>query len=399
MSEIKTVLILTADAGFGHRAAATAVAAALRERYGDACRVAVANPMQSRKAPRILRRAQTDYDRIVQAWPELYRLGFEASDGTLTVGMAEQALIIMLYAALNDLLQLYRPHAIVTTYPLYQAPLTAIFALSRRYVPLITVVTDLATVHSLWFNEDVDLCLVPTEVVRQKALEHGVPAERIEVTGLPVHPEFGRPADRAALRAALGWGSERYVALCAGSARVTRLEPVTDALNHSGLPLELALVAGGNDRLAARWREMEWHQPAHIYGYVEEMARMILAADFLICKAGGVIVSEGLAAAKPLLLVEVIPGQEVGNAEWVVQGGAGELAADPLAALATVYHWLDQGGRLLKERSSAAGRLGRPMAAARIADLVYAAAVTGSQRQDHRLLRQVGFLRELLRIQ
>ncbi len=50
MSRPKKILILTADAGFGHRAAANAVAAALTERYGDACRVTVVNPLESRRA-------------------------------------------------------------------------------------------------------------------------------------------------------------------------------------------------------------------------------------------------------------------------------------------------------------------------------------------------------------
>ena len=42
---MKQILILTADAGFGHRSAANAVAAALRETYGDVCAVEIVNPL------------------------------------------------------------------------------------------------------------------------------------------------------------------------------------------------------------------------------------------------------------------------------------------------------------------------------------------------------------------
>ena len=45
---------------------------------------------------------------------------------------------------------------IVSTYPLYQAPLGSVFALKGKLIPLITVVTDLASVHRLWFSEDSD---------------------------------------------------------------------------------------------------------------------------------------------------------------------------------------------------------------------------------------------------
>jgi 1,2-diacylglycerol 3-beta-galactosyltransferase len=398
MAEAKRILILTADAGFGHRAAANAIATALHQRYSGACEIAVVNPLQAHNAPAVLRRAQRDYDRLVQEAPELYRLGYEASDAALAVGVLERALIALLYSSLRDTLALHQPDAIVTTYPLYQAPLAAIFALRRQYLPVITVVTDLATVHSVWFNDEVDLCAVPTEAVLSKALESGLPAERVEVTGLPVNPALARPVERAALRSQLGWGRERFVALLAGSRRVTRLEPVAQALNHSGLPLELALVAGGSEALLAHWHEVEWHRPAHVYGYVNDMASLILAADFVVCKAGGLIVSEALAAGRPLLLVEAIPGQETGNAEWVIGGGAGELAPDPLAALACACHWLERDGAMLTERTANARRLGRPGAAVRVAELTWEAAQVGCQRREHRLLAQVAALRELLRL-
>ncbi|PKO22904.1 MAG: hypothetical protein CVU38_06995 [Chloroflexi bacterium HGW-Chloroflexi-1] len=392
----KRILILTADAGFGHRAAANAIAAALEERYGERCQAIIVNPLEDRRAPAVLRRAQSDYDRLIQEMPDLYRFGYRASNGMLPVGIVEQALIVMLHNTLRDTLRTHQPDAIVTTYPLYQAPLTALFALNRRYVPLLTVVTDLVSVHALWFNDEVDLCLVPTETVRAKALDHALPSARIEVTGLPVNPALAQPVDRAALRAGLGWRADRYVALFVGSKRVRKLEPVAHAFNHSGLPLELALVTGGNEALLKAWGEADWHLPAHVYGFVDDMAPMIRAADFIVCKAGGLIVSEALATGLPLMLVEVIPGQETGNAEFVVQGGAGELAPEPLNALACACHWLTNDGALLACRAAKARELGRPHAAYRVAELAWQAAQQGPQHREHRLLVQVPRLRELL---
>ncbi len=397
MPNVKRILILTADAGFGHRAAANAIAAALNERYGSACTVTVVNPLDDPRAPRLLRQAQEDYDRVIRQSPELYRLGFEASDSAFPVTIVEQALIAMLYVTLRDVVEARRPDAIVTTYPLYQAPLAALFALSQRYIPLLTAVTDLVTVHSLWFNDDVDRCLAPTEAVREKALEQGLTPEQVEITGLPVNPTLARPVDKAALRAELGWPENRVVALLAGSKRVTRLEPVADMLDHSGWPLALALVAGGDKELVQRWSARRWHQPTHVYGYVNDMARLMLAADFIVCKAGGLIVSEALAAGLPLLLVEAIPGQEEGNAAYVTAGGAGDLVEDPLEALETICHWLEKEGAGLAERAARARSLGRPRAAHHVAELVWEAAQRGPLRRDHRFGRQIPLLQQLLR--
>ncbi len=397
MNEPARILILTADAGFGHRAAANAIAQALAERYGGACQVTVLNPLQERGAPALLRRAQGDYDRWVKEVPELYRLGYEASDGMLPVSLAEQALIALLYFTMRNVVQRYQPDAIVSTYPLYQAPLAAYFALSGKYIPVLTVVTDLVTVHSLWFNDDVDKCLVPTVAVLKKALESGLPSDRLEVTGLPVNPALARQVDKAALRAELGFRQDRYVVLIAGSKRVKNLEPIAHVLNHCGLPLELVLVAGGDEGLQRRWAETQWHQPAHVHGYVSDMPTLMLAADLIVCKAGGLIVSESLAAGLPLLIAEAIPGQETGNAEYVVEGGAGLLATDAVDALVHLFHWLDNNAAELKERAACAKRLGRPEAAYRVADLVWEAAVQGASTRQRRMDTQLSLLNRLLK--
>jgi UDP-N-acetylglucosamine:LPS N-acetylglucosamine transferase len=393
----KRVLILTADAGFGHRAAANAVAEALGERYGEDCSVVIVNPLQEPRASRVLRLAQDDYDRMIRESPGLYRLGYEASDSAFPVSIAEQALIAMLYATMRDIVEAHQPDAIVSTYPLYQAPLAALFALAGRYTPLLVVVTDLVSVHSLWFNDDVDRCLVPTQVVFEKALENRLVPECIEITGLPVSPALAREVDKAALRSRLGFAGDRILALMAGSKRVTKLEPVVDVLDHCGWPLEFALVAGGDKDLEQRWSVRAWHQPAHVYDYVDDMPSLMLAADLIVCKAGGLIVSEALAAGLPLLLVQALPGQEVGNAAYVIEGDAGVLAADPLEALITVCHWLENGGKGLAERAARARALGRPQASFRVAELAWQAAQQGPIRREHRFGRQIPLLEQILR--
>ena len=171
----------------------------------------------------------------------------------------------MLYKPLRAVLPETRPDAIVSTYPLYQAPLAAIFALSGRYLPTMVVVTDMSTVHSLWFHDEVDLCFVPTEIVQDKALASGLPPEHVVITGLPVNPLFAHKDDRVARRADLGWRADRTVALFAGSKRVTRLEPAGYALNHSGLPLELSLVTGSNEALRSKWEAETWLACARLW--------------------------------------------------------------------------------------------------------------------------------------
>jgi len=67
-----------------------------------------------------------------------------------------------------------------------------------------------------------DLCLVPTEIVRDLALEYGLAPGQVEITGLPVQPALAREDDRLALRAELGWSlrPDLKTVLAVGSKRV-----------------------------------------------------------------------------------------------------------------------------------------------------------------------------------
>jgi len=378
MTDGKRILILTADAGFGHRSAANAIAAALRESHGNDCVVEIVNLLEDNRVPAFLRYSQADYDRIVRDMPDLYKFGYEASDAAVPSMMVESALMVMLFEAMDDLVRRHQPDAIVTTYPLYQSPLSAVYTIRRRHIPLLTVVTDLATVHRLWFHETADLCLVPTQKVRDLALAHGLSAGNVRIVGIPVHPNLARESrGTTVIRAELGWRPDLTTVLAVGSKRVGHLNDVLAVLNHSGLPLQLAIVAGGDDELYHQLESTEWHAVTHLYDFVQNMPTLMHAADCIICKAGGLIVTEALACGLPLLLTDVLPGQETGNANYVIESGAGELAQTPMAALEIIYHWLDRGQALLTERAQSARRLGHPRAAYEVAEQVWAAAERG----------------------
>lgn len=368
----RPILILTADAGFGHRSAANAVAAALHEKYGPACEVHVLNPMSDRRVPILLREAQTDYDRIVTSLPRLYSLGYELSDATVPIALIDTALTLMLFETLYDLVKKMRPAAILTTYPLYQAPLKAIGQIRQRRVPLVTAVTDLASIHGIWFNNAADFCLVPTPQARELALKNGLPAEKVLLTGIPVHPRLARRTHSPTeLRRRLGWRTDLTTFLIVGSRRVGYIREILHILDHSGLPFQVAVVAGGDDRLYQDLQATSWHHQVYIYNFVRNLPTMLHATDLVICKAGGLIVSEALACGLPLLLIDVLPGQETGNAEYVIENGAGEWAREPTAALEIVYHWLENDRALLLERSKKAARIGHPQAAYEAADLLW----------------------------
>jgi 1,2-diacylglycerol 3-beta-galactosyltransferase len=374
----KRILIFTTDSGFGHRNAAKAVLSAIQEKYGDTVTAEIVNPLDDKRIPGFIREAPADYDCIVRGAPDLYRIGYDASDVTVTIRIVESAITVVLYELLRDLINSFKPDAILSTYPLYQAPLSAIFTIQRQIIPILVSITDLADVHRMWFNGKVDSWLVANQGIRDLAMTYKIPPSKIQITGIPVNPDVVREKrTKEELRHSLNWDPHLLTLLAVGSRRVDNMVDSLNIINHFGAPLQVAIVAGKDENLYQQLKAVEWHIPVHIYDYVDNMPPLMLASDAILSKAGGLIVTEALACKLPMLIIDAIPGQELGNARYITTEGAGDWVKSPLETLETLAHWLKDDLRLLRERTSNAARLGLPYAAYTVADLLYEAALVG----------------------
>jgi 1,2-diacylglycerol 3-beta-galactosyltransferase len=372
MVERKKVLILTADAGFGHRSAANAVAAAIEEKYNDELSYEIVNPLNDKNAPTFLHDTQADYTKWIRSVPELYKFGYDASDALIPTTLMENSLSVLLNDVMREILKKHQPDVILSTYPMYPPVLTTLFHQKRYRVPLYSSVTDLSTVHRLWFHRKVDGLLVPNSLVADMATSYGMNPEKITITGIPVHPNVIKETrTKNEVRADLGWTPDIPTVLAVGSKRVERMVDTLNILNHFGGPLQIVVVAGKDEQLLQELKHFDWHVPAHIYDFVENIPMMMHAADLIICKAGGLIVTESLACGLPMILIEIIPGQETGNAEYVTALGAADLAETPVAMLEDLSHLLLNNHSLLKQRAENAARIGQPRSAFKVADILY----------------------------
>jgi len=100
-----------------------------------------------------------------------------------------------------------------------------------------------------------------------------------------------------------------------------------------------------------------------------------------VCKAGGLIITEALASGLPQLIIGAIPGQETGNAEYVIAKGAAAFTPEPRQLLETIYQWLAEDGRLLQQHAQNAARLGRPFATYNVTNIAWKAAQDGPYKK------------------
>jgi processive 1,2-diacylglycerol beta-glucosyltransferase len=192
-----------------------------------------------------------------------------------------------------------------------------------------------------------------------------VPAADVSATGIPVHPDFRRPKDRAECLARLGLAGDRPVVLqLAGGFGVGPVESLYRGLLAVEPPLEIVAVAGRNEELKTRLEQVavpERHR-AKVLGFTTQMADWMAAADVVMSKPGGLTTSEALASGAAMAVVNPIPGQESRNGDYLLENGAA-IKINNLATLPFKLTQLLRDPARLATLKGNARRIGKPEAA------------------------------------
>lgn len=332
------IVFLFSDTGGGHRSAAEAIIEAVQIEFGDAVTTEMVDFFKQH-TPMPLNRLPDWYPHMVKA-PQLWGASFRASNGRARARAITATLWPAVSRMARNLVNSHPADLFVTVHPLANSFVQK--ALGKHRPPFITVVTDLVTTHSLWFDKRSDVTLVPTERARAKALQNGMDVRRVIVAGQPIAARYCAPAgDKRALRARLNWPKDKLIALIVGGGEgMGPIEKTARAIADSGLDVALIIVAGRNAKLKAKLEDQVWPIPVIVYGFTRELPDFMRAADVLVTKAGPGTIAESMAANLPIILYAKLPGQEDGNVTFVVEEGAGVWAPKPDQVVATLREWI-----------------------------------------------------------
>jgi 1,2-diacylglycerol 3-beta-galactosyltransferase len=377
----RKILILLADTGAGHRSVANAISRAIAveaatkraegTREDQACTTLAVNAFSAcGRFP--LRTAVRLYGPAIKHIPGLFGRLYHMTDAAAGFQVAFRIASPLMRQGLRNYLVATQPDVIVSVHAmLNHVTLDAVRDL-RVDVPVVTVVTDLITVHRAWFAPGVTSCIVPTEEAREVATTMGVPADRVHLLGLPVDPAFALPPrhDRAAMRAELGLDPALpTVLLVGGGEGAMGLATSAMALGRSQLPIQMIVVTGRNKAMLAQLQREsnQMRAPARLLGFVHNMPDLMHAADCIVTKAGSATIAEALACGLPIVLTGAIPGQEEGNVDFVVHHGAGVLARSADDVVHDVSAILDLGRDEIAAMRAKARRLSQRDASAAVA--------------------------------
>ena len=332
------IWILTAGFGDGHNTAARSVAEALTRLHPDE-KIEVTD-LISEVLPRLSTVLKAAYQVAIIHCPAAWRLTYKMLGNPKMTG-PDASWQLPLIRAVETKLERDQPRLIISTYPVYSAVLAAVRA-KRPVPPLVTVITDSVSVHPIWVTQPSDRFCVADDETQHVVERLGVPREKIRVTGFPVSlafteelpPDAHQPCQRILY---LPSTPGRHVA-----ATLAALRP----LLLSGVKLTLPVGKHGSRLYHVLRRFTDSLPPGtlDIIGWTPRIPEFLRTHGVVICKAGGAILHEVLAARIPAVIDYVVPGQEEGNAEMLTSRACGIRTHSPKETAAAVESILTNDG-------------------------------------------------------
>jgi 1,2-diacylglycerol 3-beta-galactosyltransferase len=328
------IVLVYFDAGGGHRAAASALAEAIREERLP-WQVDLLNLQELLDSLDIVRRftgirIQDVYNKMLRNdWtlgsPQLMRVL------QWTMRVFHRPTVRRLERHWRET----RPDLVASLVPHFNRALCESLAKSRPGSPFVTILTDFADYPPhFWIERQSQFLICGSDHAVAQARDMGHPEEHIfRTSGMILNQRFYRYAavDRRREREKLGLDPERLTGLVlfGGQGSRKKMLAIDERLGQSALPVQLIFLCGKNERLAAELLARKSPVPRVVEGFTTNVPYYMQLADFFIGKPGPGSIAEAMAMHLPVIVERnawTLP-QERYNTVWVREKEVGLVVA------------------------------------------------------------------------
>jgi processive 1,2-diacylglycerol beta-glucosyltransferase len=323
----KRVLILSADVGEGHAAAARALARQL-DNSPEPTEVTVIDGLAA-MGPFLQPVVEDGYRVQLRFFPWTYTAIYWLLESVAPVRVLARKLLCLFGSRpLARRIAEYEPDVVVSTYP----AVTVVLARLRRtqvvHCPTVATITDLTGLF-FWAQPGID-----THLVMYGESLH--PVERIAGQGSArlvrplISSEFLDERSQIASRRSLGLPDEgRMVVVSGGGWGVGDIEGAVREIASIPDVSAIVCLAGRNEQLRQRLStDFAGERRVHVYGFTERMPEILAAADTLVHSTGGVTCLEAKATGTPVVSYGLPVGHARLNTRAMADLGLLRLAND-----------------------------------------------------------------------
>jgi len=247
--------------------------------------------------------------------------------------------------------------------------------------PVHSVVTDYR-VHRMWAQKNISHYYVASDATKNELSGFGIDKNRIEVSGIPIKPDFAKPQQltKSELKEKLGIDPKTpMVLMMGGSLGLGRFKEMAQALNGIDTPVQMVCITGKNAAKKAELEELskQIKMPLTVLGYADNVNEWMDACDAIVSKPGGLTTSEIFARKLPMIILDPMPGLEEMLIPTIVGTGAALSVKGPEGAAQMIKSLLTDPAEKSKIEANL-DKTGKPFAAYQVAsDLVMTALDSG----------------------
>lgn len=338
---MKKVLILTTSYGQGHMAAADAIREGILSVDDKGIDVEIIDftDIISGLLNKATKRMYKDTAKYV---PYLYKLFFELTD---TKGASKAINELNYIFSREKILNFFMeksPDLIICNSPHWQYIASLARQEEFKDTPMVSVVTDIVTLHASWIIGDPDYFLVANKETSRSLHHMGVPNNKIKALGYPVKNAFYKRGGKQQILDQLGiTKNQKTILFLASGLKPSFVQDTLDQIDSIPVETGTVVITGKDDKLFGKIKSQK-HRDTMLINWTNNLADFVIASDIVITKAGGSSVMECIVAQKPVIISKIIPGQEEGNAGYISDNKLGIVALDPLSVADAIIKILDQ---------------------------------------------------------
>lgn len=320
---MKKVLILTAEFGKGHMSVAEHLKTAL-EATGKA-EAKIVDFGQYASGP--FTHSHKSYDTATKHLPRAWQLFFDLTNDNKALLRLGNIQMKLSERKAMKLFKEERPNIVVIAFGGWVYAASKLAKKANPKTKVISLATDSMIIHRSWVIGDIDAFIVPDTDTAETVTEDGLDPKLVKAIGYPVSPKlYDGKFDRDMFLNKFGFETSKKTILLIPtlSNKEKTLHLIEQILSKD--KFNLAVICGRDKELYKKLLPHQRDKNFHLVGWTDAMPSYMLASDIIITKAGGSTIQECIAAHKPVVINQIIPGQEQGNALYVEKNQLGIVA-------------------------------------------------------------------------
>ncbi len=264
------------------------------------------------------------YLAVIKRTPQIWDYLYDNPDVVKSLENIKRAIHRFNSPKLKNLFDEFRPDAIACTQAFPCGMVADYKKIYNSHVPLVAVLTDYIP-HSYWIYDTVDYYIAPSDEVRLRLSQKGIPDEKIKSFGIPHDPKFAQSVNKEEVFRELNLDPNLPTLLIMGGGQgLGPIKTIVNSLEKVSREIQEIVIAGSNKKLYKTLSKTikKSKKKIMLFGYVNNIHELMGISSLIITKPGGITTAEALSKGLPMLIIEPIPGQEANNTMYLTQKGA-----------------------------------------------------------------------------